>query len=497
MNIKNVLGGVMIILCSFTTLIAQWSDVVQITKGDFNDEMPMFASYLPIYGPTPYVDYLVFTRKDSVGSNICLKKTIEYGRKWDEKVTYITSDSFVNKSPSIARRLGYPSYELNMIVWQSNRSGNNDIYYSVGDGVNWSTPSAITTSRANDINPSVGLNGTTFIVVWVSNGRIKSSIFSDNRWSDAMNVSDSNFNSSPKITSNLWGPSVVFWDKMFGDSVQILYSIFNNNTWSVPILFKTIDDKSNLEITKIFGNIQVTWNQKIGDDYEVYGRISEHYFDTLRWGRESNISNNPLAHNKNASSIHMPVIWKEPQDYLYFDVIAFEDSSATDNCIRARSIYTYEDEIFNTKGIDKNPVVSCGVPDTQNWPNPYNVWVVWQTNESGKWHLVGSYFPITAWGVEEEMSPNFFQLNQNYPNPFNPNTTISFYLSNPTKVSLEIYNTLGVRVRTYLEENRSIGEHKIVWDGRDDKGVVLSSGVYYYRLITDKSAQTRKMILIR
>ncbi|MDP2208392.1 MAG: hypothetical protein Q8K98_06425, partial [Bacteroidota bacterium] len=261
---KYVNAVVFLLSILSSPLLAQWSDIIKITSGDFDHEMPVFASYLPIYGPSPYVDYLVFTRNDSVGSNICLKKTIEYGRMWDEKVTYITSDSFVNKSPSIARRLGYPNYEINMIVWQSNRDGNNDIYYSVGDGVNWSTPSPITRSRADDINPSVGVFDTTFMVSWESNGCIKSSLFLNNRWSEAMNVSNSIFNSSPIISSNSWGQSVVFWDKKLGDSVQILYSIFTNNSWGVPKLFKTVGNKSNLSITKIFddcGQIQVTWNQ--------------------------------------------------------------------------------------------------------------------------------------------------------------------------------------------------------------------------------------------
>lgn len=492
---------VVFLLCILSSsLFAQWSDIIQITSEKFDHEMPVFASYLPIYGPSPTVDYLVFTRKDSVGSNICVKKTVEYGKKWDDNITHITSDNFINASPSIARRLVYPTYDKIMIVWQSNCHGNNDIFYSLGDRISWSTPNPITINPAEDTNPSVGVFDTTFIVVWESDGCIKSSVFLNNRWSTVINVSDSNFNSSPKISSNSWGQSVVFWDKQVEDSVQILHSIFKNNTWSVPKLLKTIGNKSNLSITKIFdnfGTIQVTWNQRVETDIEVYGMISDFYFDTLRWSVESNLSQAPLTHNKNASSIYMPVIWKEAKQNFYFDVLAFEDSSNSNDQIRAKCLFMYEDEIFNTSGLDKNPVVSCGVLDEQTWPQPFNVWVVWQTNESGHWQLVGSYFTITAWGVEDDNTPEIFKLDQNYPNPFNYGTNIPYSIEKPVNVNLEIFNILGIRVKTFSESHVAAGDYQFYWDSKNESGIPLPSGVYYYRMSSGIHFQNRSLILLK
>ncbi|MDP2207656.1 MAG: FlgD immunoglobulin-like domain containing protein, partial [Bacteroidota bacterium] len=283
-------------------------------------------------------------------------------------------------------------------------------------------------------------------------------------------------------------------------SVQILYSIFTNNSWGVPKLFKTVGNKSNLSITKIFddcGQIQVTWNQSVKTDIEIFGSSSDFNFDTIRWSVETNLSQAPLTHNKNASSIYMPVIWKEATQYLYFDVLAFEDSSDSDNHIRAKSMFTYEDEIFNTNGLDKNPVVSCGVPDTQYWPYPYNVWVVWQTNESGKWQLVGSYFTITAWGVEDENSPQNFKLDQNYPNPFNFGTNIPYSIEKPVNVKLEIFNILGIRVKTFLESHVAAGDYHFYWDGKNESGIPLPSGVYYYRMSSGIHFQNRSLILLK
>lgn len=490
MFIRCIKFVVLFLIIFSSSLVAQWSNIVKITSGEFDDEMPVFASYLPIYGPSSYVDYLVFTRKDSVATNICMKKTIEYGRKWDGNVIYITSDSFVNKSPSIARRIAYPSYEKIMIVWQSDRNGSNDIYYSLGDGLNWSAPKQITTEPTEDISPSVGVFGTTFIVVWESDGCIKSSVFLNSQWSSAINITDSNFNSSPKITSSQWNLPVVFWDKQIEDSVQILYSIFENNIWSIPKLFKTINDKSNLSITKMFDNIQVTWNQKKETDIEIYGKMLEGTF-------ESNISMDEFTHNKDASSIFVPVIWKEQNQYFYYDVIVYEDSSFSNNQIRVKCMFTHEDEIFNTNGLDKNPVVSCGVEDTETFPYPYNVWVVWQSNEGGRWHLLGSYFKITAWGVEDKNTPEIFKLDQNYPNPFNYGTNIPYSIEKPVDVNLEIFNVLGIRVKTFFESHPSAGEYQIYWDGKDESGVLLPSGVYYYRMSSGSHFQNKRLIFLK
>ncbi len=93
-----------------------------------------------------------------------------------------------------------------------------------------------------------------------------------------------------------------------------------------------------------------------------------------------------------------------------------------------------------------------------------------------------------------------FILFQNYPNPFNPKTTIKYYLQHDTNVALKIYNVLGKEVRTLFNENQSGGSKSVIWDGTDNSGEIVSSGVYIYRLLVNKSymsAQNRKMIFLK
>jgi hypothetical protein len=93
--------------------------------------------------------------------------------------------------------------------------------------------------------------------------------------------------------------------------------------------------------------------------------------------------------------------------------------------------------------------------------------------------------------------PTSFELAQNYPNPFNPTTEINFSLQHGADVSLEIYNIMGQRVATLVDEYRESGAHSVTWDGRDTDGKPASSGIYFYRLRSGSFNETKKMMLLK
>ncbi|MFQ6113549.1 MAG: S8 family serine peptidase, partial [bacterium] len=105
-------------------------------------------------------------------------------------------------------------------------------------------------------------------------------------------------------------------------------------------------------------------------------------------------------------------------------------------------------------------------------------------------------------GIEEEIPnlPTQFTLQQNYPNPFNPTTTINYTiprsLSNSI-VKLDIYNTLGQRIRTLVNEKHTAGNYQVQWDGKNDDAMQVSSGLYLYRLSAGSFVQIKKMLLLR
>ena len=96
-----------------------------------------------------------------------------------------------------------------------------------------------------------------------------------------------------------------------------------------------------------------------------------------------------------------------------------------------------------------------------------------------------------------EILPKVFSLSQNYPNPFNPSTTIRFTLPRQTFVRLEIFNVLGQKVTTQVDQLMPAGDYTISWDGTDNAGRPVSSGVYLYRITAGEFVDTRKMLLLK
>ncbi|MDZ7374284.1 MAG: Ig-like domain-containing protein [candidate division KSB1 bacterium] len=93
--------------------------------------------------------------------------------------------------------------------------------------------------------------------------------------------------------------------------------------------------------------------------------------------------------------------------------------------------------------------------------------------------------------------PRTFQVYQNFPNPFNPVTTIRFELPKDQRVRVEVFNVLGQRVRLLLDEHVEAGFHEVRWDGRDELGRDVASGVYYVRVHAGEASQVKKMLLLR
>ena len=111
------------------------------------------------------------------------------------------------------------------------------------------------------------------------------------------------------------------------------------------------------------------------------------------------------------------------------------------------------------------------------------------------------YLQQTVTGVESELRigdvPRKYALLQNWPNPFNPSTEIRFELPKTSRVLLVIYNHLGQRVKTLVNETRKAGVHSVEWDGTDESGRTLSGGVYFCRIRAGDFEDIKKMLLVR
>jgi len=103
-----------------------------------------------------------------------------------------------------------------------------------------------------------------------------------------------------------------------------------------------------------------------------------------------------------------------------------------------------------------------------------------------------------ATGVDEtSLIPDEYYLKQNFPNPFNPSTTIEYGIPEAGNVSILIYNILGQEVRNLVNIKQVAGMHSVRWDGKDNWGVDVGSGVYFYKISANKFQQIQKLILLR
>lgn len=93
--------------------------------------------------------------------------------------------------------------------------------------------------------------------------------------------------------------------------------------------------------------------------------------------------------------------------------------------------------------------------------------------------------------------PTQYALSQNYPNPFNIETVIQYSLPKAGMTTLYIFNVLGEKIRTLQEVSRSAGTYKVIWDGRDEKGELVTSGLYFYKLISGDYIESKKMLLLK
>ncbi len=129
-------------------------------------------------------------------------------------------------------------------------------------------------------------------------------------------------------------------------------------------------------------------------------------------------------------------------------------------------------------------------------PNGLHVYYVTAVYEGG--HESGPSNSVDIeWGAADEIPEITNSLRGNYPNPFNPTTRISFSIAQTVQVKLDVFNLKGQLVKTLVREKLDSGNHSVQWNGDDNSGKAVGSGIYFYRLQAGNFTQTQKMVLIK
>jgi hypothetical protein len=144
--------------------------------------------------------------------------------------------------------------------------------------------------------------------------------------------------------------------------------------------------------------------------------------------------------------------------------------------------------------LDDGVYVDLAIDDDSNWHVSYR-----NARQHNLWYGRADSSIVVGIGGEDirPKFPSALGLSQNYPNPFNPQTTIRFSLPRTTVVDLSIYDATGHVVKTLVNGTTLGGEHSIIWDGQDDRGEKVASGVYFMRLEAGGRVKTAKLVVLK
>lgn len=167
-------------------------------------------------------------------------------------------------------------------------------------------------------------------------------------------------------------------------------------------------------------------------------------------------------------------------------------------------INLWRNNIHDNAGIDIGNIYLAMEPDSTAGPQSLNIVAHPElrpanlSDHKNRVHaMLLDIFPAKPKPENGASASNASLLHQNYPNPFYPQTTISYHLPLKQALALWIYNTTGQLVRTLVDQTQASGTYEVQWDGRNNHGQPVSSGLYFYRLEAEHISQTRRMLLLK
>ena len=152
------------------------------------------------------------------------------------------------------------------------------------------------------------------------------------------------------------------------------------------------------------------------------------------------------------------------------------------------------DGMIATAGADNTHLLSLNIDGLENGVYHANVWLM---SNGGEMVVPVELVVSGIVSTDDNQRPTKYALEQNYPNPFNPVTSIQYALPEATDVRIIVYNVLGQKVVTLVEEHKNVGYHNVMWTGTDQLGNAVSSGVYLYRIETANFSDVKKLMLLK
>ncbi|HEX7571848.1 MAG TPA: T9SS type A sorting domain-containing protein, partial [Bacteroidota bacterium] len=469
------------------------------TTGECDDLDPSLMHNALSWSPADFL-WVVFERHTSTMSQIAAKKFNRSGATWDSAVALISSlpPGEEQKYPDFSEVSYYDTgsivHVMRLAAWQVRRANRWQLYFStLNDGSQaWSVPSVLVSDSLDNTGVQIRpFLDTAFIVTWKRANTVMWLLKSISTTTPAETLAVSSSDSIEFDICMKFGVTGVIWTSNIQGKMTPLYrqiirypqiQLSTPETLQVPLPCSA----PHLMISGTPDPTILFETQKSGK-WDVFYFI-DHWYPTF-----GSLDGDSLSDKRNARSFNLPIITKRAvgfQNWIpsILGLVVYEKCRGADSSLVF--VNGYAGDTVRTPGHNRNATI--GSQTYGSWAGQ-NVLVVWESNRTGRGHIYSRVVPLYFASINDNpRTPVASELLQNYPNPFNPSTTIRYGLAGRTHVALTVFNTLGQRVATLVDEYQEAGYHDVRFDGGS-----LASGVYFYRLRAGTYEGTKKLIYIR
>ena len=472
------------------------------------------------YGLNIWVD-------DNVWSEEPNKRAIAYS-KWDGS-NWVASAPITADEPENFTRYGdggldFNSYTEEAIVTYYRDDGDgSEIYYQVWDGTSssWGGEVRLTDNSFDDTLPWVKFDGQdNGIIIWQRfNGddrEIYYSLWDGDAFTGESRMTDNEYdNYNPTAVYDSDGLLHIFWygmkkdkgkgKKDTGTDTEILYTKFDGTNFSevIQITGNNRRDVNQLPSIDNAGNIHLVWLQHDGEDYEVMRTF---------------IVIQPLA---KVSIVPNTFNLKSSGKWITCHIELPAGCNAADIDVGTVKISEVDGNVVNIPAELKSAKIG-----KRNKDGISDLKVKFNRSDVGDFLLPADEVELTITGnltygtpfegigtirvIDEGkkgkksmkkaaviITPDDYGLFKNYPNPFNPETEIRYQLPNSSEVSLSIYNLMGQEIKTLINSYHSAGYYSVKWDGTNNQGMKVASGIYIYIMRAGSFVDVKKLIFIQ
>lgn len=504
----TLLFSVLFASAAFGQAYSPWGVTDTVTSGNCDDRNPVLdhgGMESRTYGIFVGSQWLVFDRTDNSGSSVIAKRYSNRTLTWfpQEYVLAAGMPAGEYHHPDVATL----NDSTVLAVWEQQANGYWQIVFSRFDGETWSQPEMLTRDTVDNVTPRVRIleepvntpAGEAFIVGWKNGGEVR---YCAVRSGGADSIGTAVSTGYDSLEFDICQSGRLFYLVWTGrdSSGFVRLHLYGMNVFPPAYAFRALDTLDfagsvvNPHIVTFFG-LNVFFDSRVSGRWRFYSAMAFGPDDTTSTPVQEYLYGDTNSDNLNVQGWSGPVLvdsWSKstprykPSLYLP-GFFVYESRSSRDSSLIFSS--NYSPDTMSGPGYNCSPTIASFV--SYNSGKQFGL-AAWQSDRTGRSHIYARRFSVSGDPVVEPPQPFGFNLSQNFPNPFNPTTTISYRLSSVGNVSLVVYDVLGRKVRTLVDERQVPGEHTVAFDGSG-----MASGVYFCRLEAGTFNRVVKMLLMK